>query len=85
MKAKTLRVRAAGDTRVVDLEAMRAGARRFVGREWSDEAQDFVPSGDVTIPDRSEYRLALRDGDLISADDAAIARKAVAVVKKEVV
>jgi hypothetical protein len=70
MKKRTLRVRASGDVRVVNIEALNAGARRFVGRQWSDEAEDFVACGDVDVPFRGEYLEALKEGSLLPADAA---------------
>lgn len=65
MKRTMLRVRAVGDTRVVDLEAMNANARRFVGRVWDDEAKDFVATKEsAAVPDRHEYRVAIEAGEL---------------------
>jgi len=76
--ADTLSVRAVGATLVVNYEALEAGARRYIGR-------DFLPgigsqggwpaSKDVTkIPVRDEYLKSLRDGSLVAADEATAKR-----------
>lgn len=42
-KAVTLKVRARADRMIVDLEAMKAGARRFVGRQYTPDHPDRTP------------------------------------------
>lgn len=69
-----LRVRAAGMALVVNYEALDAGARRFVGRTFDSSLGPAGgwPADDEPheVPNREEYRKALRDGSLEAADQA---------------
>ena len=57
---------------VTDYEAMAAGAKRFIGRVFDASAGQgggWAPvETPVTVPDRAEYRQAVREGDLLAAD-----------------
>lgn len=56
---------------VTDLEALAGGARRYVGRAFDSSVNGWVPSkGAVEVPDKPEYRQAVKDGDLLPADEA---------------
>ena len=85
-----LRVRAVTGVLVQNLEALEAGARRYVGRsvkppvppQGPAKKVEYLPAGDpvvvddlypigseiAEVPDRAEYRKALRDGSLVAAD-----------------
>lgn len=71
---RLLRVFAAGDAMVSNLEAEEAGARRYIGRRYDGEGPNgegrWVPTGEVVeVPYRAEYVAALRAGELMPADD----------------
>lgn len=70
----TFKVLAAGTAMVTDYEALRSNARRYIGRQFDGSlgpAGGWVPSKEpVVIPDRPEYRQAIREGDLIAADQS---------------
>lgn len=75
MTPKTLRVRPRGDALVQDHERLSAGVNAFIGRRMSELEEPgtygFVPTGeDAEVPYRAEYVKALKDGDLLPADDA---------------
>ncbi len=68
----TFKVLASGNAMVTDYEAMKSNARRYIGRVFDPT---LGPAGGwpalkepQVIPDRPEYRQALREGDLIAAD-----------------
>lgn len=83
MTPKTLRVRArgpreeeSGPPMVQDHERLGQGTNAFVGMKFQ-ELQDspgrygfVVQDVDVELPVRAEYIKALKDGDLLPADDA---------------
>ncbi len=74
MTERKLRVLAAGDTLVANLEAEEAGARRFIGRRFDGEGPNgearWTPTDEpVELPYRAEYVSALKAGDLDAADD----------------
>jgi hypothetical protein len=70
---KKLRVRARGTAMVPNMEALDAGARRFIGRVFDPTlgpAGGWPASPDITeVPRRAEYLFAVRDGDLWAADE----------------
>lgn len=72
--ADTLSVRAVGATLVCNYEALEAGARRFIGREFLPGvgAQGGWPASKdaVKVPVTHEYLKSLRDGSLVAADKA---------------
>lgn len=74
MDPKTLRVRVRGDALVQDYERQAAGVNAFVGRKFAELEPGrwgFVPTGDdAEVPFRAEYVKALKDGDLLPADEA---------------
>lgn len=76
MTTKKLRVRAVDGACVSDFERLEAPinpANRFIGRvfkETSPGHYGFVPTDEVEeVPARAEYIKALRDGDLLPADE----------------
>lgn len=72
--AATLIVRSRGTALVVNYEALEAGARRFIGRKHDPKLGSnggWPPDSEPhTVPDRAEYRLAMREGDLWPGDQA---------------
>ena len=72
--ADTLSVRAVGATLVVNYEALEAGARRYIGREFLPGvgAQGGWPASKdaAKVPVTHEYLKSLRDGSLVAADKA---------------
>ncbi len=77
MATKTLCVRARGDALLQDYEALDAGVKRFVGRQFKEVEPGqwgFVPTQDsAKIPYRAEYVRAVKEGDLWAADAATAA------------
>jgi hypothetical protein len=84
MQPKTLNVRAVGTAMVPHFESLRAGRRRFVGRQLDpSQGEEFVDDKGrrqrqavfvetdepETVPNRAEYREALLHGDLEPADE----------------
>jgi hypothetical protein len=73
MTISKLRVKARGTAMVCDLEAMEAGARRFVGRKHDPSlglAGGWPPHEDaVEVPNSHEYRKHVIEGDLEAADE----------------
>ena len=70
---ETLLVRARGLAIIENHEAAEAGARKFVGRVHDPKLgknggwpPDEAPH---TVPDRAEYRAAIKHGDLWAADE----------------
>lgn len=71
MSPNTLRVRARGQALVHRLEAMNTSPRDFIGRDWCvvDGKHGLAPRNeDTEIPNRSEYRTAVKEGSLWAAD-----------------
>lgn len=72
--ADSLSVRAVGATLVVNYEALEAGARRYIGREFLPGvgAQGGWPASKdaAKVPVTHEYLKSLRDGSLVAADEA---------------
>jgi hypothetical protein len=95
----TLKVRARANRLILDLEAMAAGARRYVGRQYTHEHPERTakaidaatkeavrvdeptlydhrshwprhPDSIVSKPARPEYMRAVKNGDLLAADEA---------------
>ena len=68
----TLRVRARGAALVHRLEAMSASPRQFIGRQWVQTTDGrwglASTETDVEVPNRAEYRAAVREGSLWAAD-----------------
>jgi hypothetical protein len=71
--AGKLCVRAKGSALVCDYERLEAGIKKFIGRKivnLSETAEEwaFIPTDESEcIPDRAEYRRAVRDGELWAA------------------
>lgn len=71
MQSNVLRVRARGQALVHQLEAMNASPRNFIGREWFEQdgkAALRSTNETVEIPNRAEYRTAVKEGSLWAAD-----------------
>jgi hypothetical protein len=68
----TLKVYAANTALVTDYEALKSNVRRFIGRTYDatlGQAGGWVPKAEPSeIPDRAEYRQAIKEGDLTPAD-----------------
>lgn len=68
---ESLRVRANPAVRVSVIESP---ACRYVGQVCTDSAADaWEARGEADVPNRREYRDAVRDGDLIAANEATAA------------
>lgn len=68
---KKLRVKAVGDSRTHNFEAMRAGRLQFVGRKYDPATEDWttiLPDGEE-VPFRFEYVQAIKEGNLEPLDD----------------
>jgi hypothetical protein len=73
MSLTTLRVRARGTALVHSLEAMNANPRVFIARKWTtvDGRAALEPTAEAAeIPNRAEYRTAVKEGSLWPADEA---------------
>jgi hypothetical protein len=71
MSKRTLTVFSLYDRLVSDYEALDSGVRRYIGYTFNPEHKAFeLELKPVVIPYRAEYMRALRDGDLLAADDA---------------
>lgn len=70
----TFKVYAAGTAMVSDYEALASNVRRYVGRVYDPAigvAGGWVPKKEAqVVPDRAEYRQAIKEGDLLAADQA---------------
>lgn len=75
MEKKTLNVKAVGVALVQNFEALEEGSvRRFINRTFDASAGEhggWIPKEESDkIPDRAEYRHAVKIGDLEAADEA---------------
>lgn len=73
MEPKTLRLKAAGTALVPIHEKIAQGIRQFVGREHKEVEPGvfgFAPCDRIDeVPNRAEYREAVKVGDALAADD----------------
>ena len=67
---KSLKVRASGTALIQNIAAMNAGISRYVGRTWNAALNGFVANEQAeTVPFEVEYYNAIRNGDLLPADE----------------
>ena len=83
-KPDKLKLFAVGDKLINDLDALKRGISRYIGRKWDASLKGFPPADEPSVvPTSIEYVKMVQQGDLAPADEETAKYCGVPFIKHE--